>query len=133
MQGFNGRIQLGFFNATERRPIAAALLEFLQHGVRYAFAPDRTGVVFGLPTPYAAPIMGTRIVAPANDIAPVWAHDKGHVRGEGIEPLYGSAPLAAEEEDESFYALLALVDAVRIGRARERRVAQSLLASQFAK
>jgi len=132
MQGLNGRLELGVFNATERRPIAAALLEFLQHRVRYAFAPDRTGVVFGLPTSYAAPIMATRIVAPANDIAPVWAHDKGHVRGEGIEPLYGSAPLAAEE-DESFYALLALVDAVRIGRARERRVAQSLLASRFAK
>jgi hypothetical protein len=128
--GLKRAAKAGLFNATERRPMRAALLEFLEHGVRYAFAPERTGVVFGLPTSYAAPVMSRKIVPPSNDIAPVWAHEAGHVRGEGIEPLHASAPLAAQE-DSSLYALLALVDAVRIGRARERRVAQALLAERF--
>ncbi len=121
----------GLYNATERRPIRAALEEFVLHGARYAFAPARSGVVRGLPTSYAAPAMAKRIVAPVDDIAPVWADSEGSVRGEGIEPLHSSAPWAARQ-DESLYALLALVDAVRIGRARERRVAAELLHARFA-
>ena len=109
----------------------AALEEFVLHGVRYAFAPKRTGVVRGLPTAYAAPVLASRISVADDDIAPVWADAHGERRGEGIEPLYPSAPVAARE-DPRLYALLALVDALRIGRARERRIAEQLLRKEFA-
>ena len=37
-------------------------------------------------------------------------------------PLYSSVPQAALE-DEKFYALLALADALRVGRTREKNMA----------
>ena len=121
----------GLYNAAERRPVRGALEEFVVHGARYAFAPQRTGVVRGLPTAHAAPIFSSRIVAADGDLAPVWADAQGELRGEGVEPLYPSAPLAARE-DSRLYALLALVDALRIGRARERRIAEELLHKELA-
>jgi hypothetical protein len=52
----------------------------------------------------------------------VWADPQGTVRGEALEPLYRSVPEAARA-DAQLYEWLALVDAVRSGRARERELA----------
>jgi len=43
--------------------------------------------------------------------------------GYTIEPLHNCAPKAALL-DEKFYALLSLVDAIREGRIRERKIAE---------
>jgi hypothetical protein len=48
------------------------------------------------------------------------------VRGESFSPLYKSAPSAAKK-DSKLYQLLALVDAIRGGRARERDIAKKEL------
>jgi hypothetical protein len=53
---------------------------------------------------------------------PVWPHPEGEVRGIGFSPLHKSAPVAASQ-DAAFYDLLALVDVLRAGRARERAIA----------
>jgi hypothetical protein len=121
----------GLYNRSERRPIRAALEEFVLHGARYAYAPVRAGIVRGTPTSHAAPVLSGKIVAGPEDVAPVWADDEGSVRGESIEPLYPSAPRAARE-DPRLYDLLALVDALRIGRARERKLAEALLRQRLA-
>jgi hypothetical protein len=71
------------------------------HGARYAFAPKRIGVVRGLPTAYAAPVLASRIFLADDDIAPVWADAHGERRGEGLEPLYPSAPVAAREDPKT--------------------------------
>jgi hypothetical protein len=47
---------------------------------------------------------------------------EGPVRGYSFAPLHKNVPLAALE-DARFYELLALVDALRDGRARERDLA----------
>jgi hypothetical protein len=52
----------------------------------------------------------------------VWPHSEGTVRGQAIEPLHASIPLIYQY-DLKFYELLALTDALRIGRARERNIA----------
>jgi hypothetical protein len=52
----------------------------------------------------------------------VWPWAKGNVRGHSIIPLYSSVPEAARQDDK-LYELLALVDALRIGRAREKNLA----------
>jgi hypothetical protein len=52
----------------------------------------------------------------------VWPHPEGEVRGESIEPLYPSAVDAARR-DSRLYECLALVDALRVGRAREKKLA----------
>jgi hypothetical protein len=61
-----------------------------------------------------------------DDLPPVWADPDGKVKGLSIEPLYSSVPSAAKI-DAGLYELLALVDALRIGRARERKLAEEEL------
>ncbi|MEJ1973089.1 MAG: hypothetical protein WDM96_11715 [Lacunisphaera sp.] len=51
------------------------------------------------------------------------AGSEGRVQGAAVQPLYGSVPGAARRDPE-LYHLLALVDALRIGRARERALAE---------
>ena len=47
-----------------------------------------------------------------------------------IEPLYETAPKAARK-DPVLYELLALIDALRDGRARERQLAEKALGAQL--
>ena len=88
------------------------------------------GIAFGLfgllafPTAYAAPPLSEKISS--DDLPPVWPDAEGSVRGYAIVPLYSSVPAAAKS-DSLLYEYLALVDALRIGRARERRFAEEEL------
>lgn len=109
----------------------AGLLEFLRHGVKYAFAPRRGAVTRGVPTAHAAPPLVTKL-APSDELPPVWPSVDGTVRGEAFEPLYPSAVVAARN-DERLYAGLALIDAIRGGRARERKLAEDLLEKVLAR
>jgi hypothetical protein len=102
-------------------PIRANLKEFLIHGVKYAFPVHRGGLVRGIPTAYAAPPLSREIVE-SSEPPPVWPDPEGTVRGLEFSPLYKNVPAAARR-DPRLYELLALVDAIRDGRAREREVA----------
>jgi len=51
-------------------------------------------------------------------------------RGATIEPLYAAAPATAKG-NPAFYDLLTLVDALRVGRARERQRARVLLEARL--
>jgi hypothetical protein len=57
-----------------------------------------------------------------NSDAYVWPDPTGEVRGQAIEPLYRSVPTAARNDPE-LYVLLSLIDAIRVGRVREQRLA----------
>src|SRR5262249_33796620 len=61
--------------------------------------------------------------AAGDDLPPVWPWPKGDIRGVALKPLYKTAPVAALR-DPLLYELLALVDSIRNGRARERNVAE---------
>lgn len=115
---------------TDGRPILAALKEFLIHGVRYAYPPVRGEMTRGMPTGYAAPPLNKVIVQP-NEPPPVWPYADGTVRGYSFAPLFPSVPVAASR-DPVLYELLALVDAIRDGRARERSLAAKELAARLA-
>ena len=52
----------------------------------------------------------------------VWPSAKGTMRGQSILPLYPSVPDAVNN-DNQLHELLSLVDALRIGKARERKLA----------
>ncbi len=113
-------------DAQSRRPLAGALKEFLVHGMRYAFPPVLGGSTRGVPTSYAVPCM-REAFGRVDDPPPVWPHaGAGAVRGLSFEPLYRRAPEAALA-DPRLHELLALVDALRGGRARERKLAAELL------
>ena len=112
------------------RPVLPALLEFLVHGVRYVYPPERGALTAGMPTGYAAPPLNEVIVQP-NEPPPVWPYAEGKVRGYSFAPLYPSVPAAAAR-DAKLYEMLALVDAIRDGRARERSLAAKELQARLA-
>ncbi len=103
------------------------LLEFLVHGAKYAFPAVRGPITRGHPTGYAAPVLRSRFVN-VEWLPPVWPDPEGTVRGESFSPLYPSqAVIRAILADPPMYDATALVDAIRGGSARERRVATELL------
>ena len=61
-----------------------------------------------------------------NELPPVWPDPEGDVRGLSFSPLYKSAPNAAKK-DHDLYEYLALVDAIRGGRVREKKLAIKVL------
>jgi hypothetical protein len=110
-------------------PIKSSLLEFLIHGVKYAYPPDRGGITRGMPTGYAAQPLRDLITQP-DEPPPVWPDPEGQVRGYEFSPLYSSVPHACKV-DPKLYELLALVDAIRDGRARERKIAVNEVQSRI--
>ena len=100
-----------------------ALLEFLFGGVPYAFAVTPGAEVRGIPTAHAAPPLAVDFTGAD---AYVWPSAEGRVRGASLEPLYAGAVHTAIR-NPALYELLALVDALRAGRARERQRARDHL------
>ncbi len=97
------------------------LEEFIVHGLKYVFVPEKGELTRGIPTGYAAPPLKSFFPI-SSEPPPVWPDADGEVRGEAFSPLYKSVPKAARE-DRNLYELLVLVDAIRGGRARERNMA----------
>ena len=52
----------------------------------------------------------------------VWPYNRGDKRGMEVAPLYKTVPEVSVNNQE-FYELLTLVDAIRIGRTREVNLA----------
>ena len=109
-------------------PNKSALEEFLIHGLKYAFPPERGELTRGVPTGYAAEPLKGRIAA-GSEPPPVWP-PHGKTRGYSFAPLYKTVPQAALQ-DPYLYEVLALVDAIRDGRSRERQIAEEELKARF--
>jgi len=113
------------------KPQLRAVEEFLLHGVKYAFPAFRGEATRGMPTAYAAPPLRDAI-DPGGELPPVWPTSEGAVRGLTLEPLHKAAPKAAQQ-DPMLYELLALIDALRDGRLRERQLAERELMARLRK
>ncbi len=110
-------------------PVRAALAEFAVHGVRYVWPAQPGPVKRGVPTSFGVEPLAGKISAAAAE-APVWAHPAGKAKGPSLSPIYRSAPQAALI-DPALHRLLALQDAIRAGRARERSLAAELLTREL--
>jgi hypothetical protein len=116
-------------DAQTRRPLLKAVEEFLIHGVKYAFPVQRGEATRGMPTAHAAPPLSDQI-ADQGALSPVWPDAEGEVRGVTLEPLHKAAPKAARK-DPMLHELLALIDALRDGRVRERQLAEKELSARL--
>lgn len=113
----------------EWSPLRPQLLEFMLHGVRYVWPATAGPVKRGVPTAFGTEPLASRLtVAPGE--APVWAHPGGSAKGPTLSPIYRTAPQAALA-DPALHRLLALLDALRTGRARERTLAGQLLQAEL--
>lgn len=108
-----------------------ALIEFSVHGARYAFPVALGPVRRGVPTSFGAPPLSAEINSAPGE-APVWPYPEGEGRGPSMNPLCHQVPKAALA-DPALYELLALVDAMRAGRSRERALAQRMLSERLGK
>lgn len=100
-----------------------AVLEFLVHGLKYVFPAHAGTVRLGIPTAHSF-MAHSSVVSSETDY--VWATEKGTLRGISIPPLYSNVPDAVGD-DEKLHEALALVDALRIGKVREKKIATERL------
>lgn len=121
--------EVGLLDDDKRVPQKDALLEFITHGLKYVFSAKPGPLCRGIPTSHSAPPLAKKIVSEPGD-AYVWPWPDGEMRGQEIEPLYPSVPRALKNAPR-LYEMLALVDAVRVGRARERKIAIEELGKRF--
>ncbi len=113
--------RVGFLDEARRNVMTAPVFEFLVHGLKYVFPAELGPMCRGIPTAHSAPRLSRRIISEEHDQC-VWPSEEGTLRGQAVPPLYKTAPHAATR-DPQLHELLALVDALRIGRARERKIA----------
>jgi len=117
----------GLLDPKGKSVMRLALLDLLQYGLRYVFPQKPGPIVRGLATAHSASPLKDHIQSTE---AYVWPYAKGNLRGQSILPLYPSVPEAALK-DKKLHELLALVDALRVGRAREKNLAIKELKKRF--
>ncbi len=109
----------GLLDATSKHVRRLGFMEFLQYGISYAFPQHPGSVVKGVPTAHSAAPLKQYIRSTEHY---VWPSSEGKMTGQAIMPLFSNVPLAVQE-DQSLYEYLALVDALRVGRVREKNMA----------
>jgi hypothetical protein len=114
----------GLYDRGRRRVPEAAAEEFLIHGVKYLFPPVRGSETRGVAAAWAAAPLAEKLAE--DNLPPVWPHPTGDRRGIALEPLHPVVPGLALR-NEQLWERLALVDAIRAGDARVRRLAEKAL------
>ena len=111
------------FNPATRNAHAANLYEFIVHGVRYWLPPVVGPLGRGLATAGFGPPLKTLLadVAPGSASSFVWPLADGREMGQQLRPFFPTVPMAAAA-DPALHELLALVEAFRVGSARERKL-----------
>lgn len=110
----------GLIDSKKKKVHLNSFKEFLIFGLKYVFPAAPGTMVRGIPTAHSAPPINEHI-SEGKDIY-VWPYAKGNKRGQAIEPLYRTLPEIALE-DQQLYELLSIVDTIRVGRAREIKIA----------
>ncbi len=118
----------GLIDSKKRTVHINSFKEFLIYGLKYVFPVEPGAVVKGIPTAHSAPPINEQISS-GGDVY-VWPYAKGTQRGQAIDPLYKTLP-AVIQEDKMFYEFLAIVDTLRVGRAREVKIAIDELEKRF--
>ena len=107
---------------SDRKPIRPSVVEFILAGVKYVYPASPGAITRGMPTAHSAPPLNLKFKTATGDIY-VWPDPEGEVSGQAVTPLYPSVPIASKK-DQRLYEMLALIDAIRVGRAREVEAAK---------
>lgn len=107
----------------KKTPMRNAIYEFMIYGLPYVFPARPGALVVGVPTAHSAPPLS----ASFGDTDPVvWADPDGTVKGQEIPPFHPKQAYAAKL-DIQLYEMLALIDALRVGKTREKKIAKEEL------
>lgn len=102
-----------------------AFFEFIVYGLKYVFPAKPAALTRGIATAFAAPVLKDKLLS-AGEYVLVWPDARGNTKGQAIEPLFTSVSFAVRRDPE-MYALLALIDAIRVGQPREANLATEML------
>lgn len=122
-ESINRSIIGGLISSDKKSLNKLALLDFLRYGLRYVYPQQPGAITRGLGTAVSAAPLNSEFITEERF---VWPFAKGDVRGQTVEPLHPNTP-AACLEDSAYYELMALTDAIRIGKAREQKMAFDIL------
>jgi hypothetical protein len=120
---------------SEVRVVRKRLFDLLASGaIQAMFFPVKGEITRGVPTSVHAPPLknlASSLVGVSDDLVPlVWPYSKGIVRGETLRPIHPSA-IHASLTDVGLYELLALIDVLRVGKAKERKAALGMLETKI--
>lgn len=99
-------------------------LKLVLMGLKYFMPPKFGPVSRGILTGSSVAAIHGMLVR--EDLPLIWESADGDVRGRTLEPIYKSAPFAAKN-DPLLHKILGLTDSVRVGEAREARLARNEL------
>lgn len=128
-ESVNRSIIAGLLANDKKTVMRKALFEFLIHGLPYVFPQKPGALVAGLPTAHSAPPLNKEF---KTDELYVWPDLKGEIRGQTIEPFH-KGQIKAAREHKALYELLALCDALRVGKTREKKMAEDELRKRILK
>ena len=111
------------------KPNRRDLCNFIIHGLKFVFPVKPGGMIRGVPTAFAAPMLESLLMA-GGEYLYVWPYARGKDMGQSVEPLFKSVPEAIQN-DERLYEYLALIDAMRLGRQREAKLASDRLSEKL--
>jgi hypothetical protein len=117
----------GLYNATLRTVHRQSFMEFIQYGLKYVFPVSPGTMITGMATAHSHPFYKIHFTA---EMQYAWPDENGEIRGLDIEPLHPNVPKAAKK-DETLYKLLASIDILRVGQAREMKMAIDELKSEI--
>ncbi|MCB4792224.1 MAG: MarR family transcriptional regulator [Elusimicrobia bacterium] len=98
------------------------LEEFIIYGLPYVYPAEPGEIAKGIPTAYSAPPLKGNLISSSQDIV-VWPSEDGFSKGKAVKPLHISVP-GASLKDSRLYEMFVLIDALRIGRARDIEIAK---------
>lgn len=103
------------------------LLDLVVYATPRIFYAVRGPIEEGIPTGIFAESLKEKFEAPKLTLPTVWKTEgKGLVRGESLIPIYPSVPEAAQN-DPHLYELLSLIEIVRMGDSRYKKMAVGIL------
>jgi hypothetical protein len=109
----------GLISQDKKTVMRNTLYEFLIYGLPYVFPQQPGAIVPGMPTAHSAPPLNKAF---KSSEMYVWPDPKGEVKGQEIMPFH-QGQVHAAKEDVKLYELLALTDALRVGKVREKKMA----------
>lgn len=104
------------------------LSEFLIHGIQYVFVAEPGKTTRGIATAHSASPLN-KVIVSEKDVY-IWAYAKGNLRGQAIEPLIKHAAEIVKT-DNDLYELMTLIDAIRVGKTREKQIAATILTEKL--
>lgn len=113
------------YNAHSRRVNLANFEELTVHAARFIAPAPLGALTRGLPAAWAAEPISALVHQTQGEPPPVWPSALGAARGQALAPLHPAAIQASH--DAPLATLLAIIDSLRAGDVRVRKVATAAL------